>query len=323
MILCFKTIVLIFVAAWSLQIASLAQTAATAPPNNAKQAQPNDLAALDVPKLIEDAARNVSLADKQVLLDYSWTATTTVRYYDKKNRLKETDEETAQTYPRLGQQAELVLSKNGKQTSAEDIAKAEKRLSKELVADEEKRQKYAATLDNIDYGIGIEVGDNEIVVSFKSLFETQNFTNPRRVLLNNRPTILLDFAQKTAAENLEAKIKFLAFVSGQVWIDETERQPARLEAKLTPATVQQAATENGRKNTDNAAAINFAVDSPVIVLEKTRLAENVWAFKSHRIYTLPAPHVFDDLRIDFTGESRDFKRFSATADEYKPQETKP
>lgn len=316
MILRLKTTILILFAAATLQIVSHAQIAAPSPlPNNANQSPPNDLATLDVPKLIEDAARNVSKSDKQVLLDYSWTATTTVKYYDKKNRLKDTDEETAQTYPRLGQQAELVLSKNGKQTSAEDIAKAEKRLSKELVADEEKRQKYAATLDDIDYGIGIEVGDNETVVSFKSLFETQNFTNPRRVLLNNRPTILLDFNPKTAAENLESKIKFLAFVSGQVWIDEAERQPARMEARLTPAALQQNKTDKDKQ----IASVDFDSNSPVIVLEKTRLAADVWAFKSHRIYTLLAPAVFDNLRIDFTGESRDFKRFSATVDEYKAQ----
>lgn len=312
----FKLAVFILLAA----VCFAAQISAQTAPAPIEQAQ-TDLSALDVPKLIEDAARNAANADKQVLLDYSWTTTTTTRYYDKKNRLKDTEEETAQTYPRLGKQAELVLSKNGKATSAEDIAKAEKRLSKELVADEENRQKRAAELENLDYGIGIQVGDNETVVSFRNLFETQSFNNPRRVIVNNRPTILLDFAAKTAVNNLEDKIKFLAFTTGQIWIDEAERQPARLEAKLNQTALQQALTENGKDAKDKFAA-NLDSNAPVIVLEKMRLAENVWAFKSHRIYTLTAPFAFDNLRVDFTGESRDFKRFSATADEYKPQENK-
>ena len=69
-------------------------------------------------------------------------------------------------------------------------------------------------------------------VSIARLLSLQHFSNERRVMMDNRPMIALDFQGDTKAPSHGIAEDATKHLSGTIWIDEQDRQVRRVQATL-------------------------------------------------------------------------------------------
>jgi hypothetical protein len=108
-----------------------------------------------------------------------------------------------------------LLQKNGKPLTPEEAKKENDRIDKEVAKAKEKR-------DNADAAgkASSPRGDDE--VTFSRLLELGQFTNPRRVLIDGRPTIAVDYIGDPKAKTRNRAEAVIHDLAGTVWVDEDD-----------------------------------------------------------------------------------------------------
>ncbi|GAC1414963.1 MAG: hypothetical protein NVSMB62_01700 [Acidobacteriaceae bacterium] len=121
-----------------------------------------------------------------------------------------------------------VVRRNGKDLTAEEVAKENERIEKETRRDRERRDKKEAAGKETD-----PQGHEEITVSrFLSLGA---FSNPRRVALNGRATIAVDYTGDPHARTHNRAEDAVRDMAGTVWVDEQDKVLARVEGRFVNA----------------------------------------------------------------------------------------
>ena len=120
------------------------------------------------------------------------------------------------------------VKKNGKALSPEEIAKEDERIDKESAKARERREKEDAQGKQTN-----SRGDEEITVS--RLLELGAFTNPRRVQLNGRDTIAVDYAGDPRAKTRNRSEDLIRDLAGTAWIDERDHVLARVDGHFLNA----------------------------------------------------------------------------------------
>jgi hypothetical protein len=148
--------------------------------------------------------------------NYTFRSIQTVRQLDKNGGLKKVETEEREVFFVNRHRIQRLVRKNGKDLAPGEAKREQERVEKEV-------QKYTQP--------GQEDKDrDEITVT--RLLEIVSFSNPRRVRLNGRSTVVFDFTgdphAKTHGRNEEALKK----ISGTVWIDEADREVSRMSATL-------------------------------------------------------------------------------------------
>jgi hypothetical protein len=115
-----------------------------------------------------------------------------------------------------------VVKKDGKPLSPEEIAKENQRIDKIAAKANQKRDKADAEGKETD-----PRGNEEVTVS--RLLELGRFTNPRRVQLNGRDTIAVDFTGDPKAKTRNRAEDVIRDIAGTAWIDEQDHVLARAE----------------------------------------------------------------------------------------------
>lgn len=281
----------------------------------------------DVKRLLDETSHNGRTIFRRYF-DYTWTMRFVTRSRSEKGGWKE-EARVVEVYPRYGHQAERVLSINGKVVSNKDRRKNDERLGKELAADEQKRTEQAATPEQAE--VSSEVGDKHgrVRLSFHDFVRAGEFTNPRRVTFHGRPAVLLDFRPRAAFAPSDKRIAPLAHLVGRLWIDEADKQFARLEAYLSPRarTLLEAQREAdaqksvGEKRGTDLGVTMPGADEPVMVDQQVRLPDGMWIRDFARINALAAPGIFNGNKFDWQFESYDFKRFDTNAGGFKAENT--
>lgn len=269
----------------------------------------------EIKALIDETARNGRKLFKR-FFDYTWITSFKKRYFDKREKMIE-ETRVVEVYPRAGWQAERVLSINGKDVSQKNRAKKDRKLGEELAADEEKRQRQAAALEDVEVESRVADRGRLVRVSFYDFARACNFTNPRRAILNARPAILLDFAPRPSFAPEDSRRAHLAHLAGTLWIDEADKQFARLEARLSPqaremlVTQQTEAVMKSKKEKKPLPAVQPNFDEPVLVIEQARTPDGMWIVRLMHLDATLAPAVFNGNRAEWIFESYDFKRFDS------------
>ena len=115
-----------------------------------------------------------------------------------------------------------VVRKNGKDLSPDELAKEDRRIEKQSHDARERRAKTEAQGKESD-----PQGHEEITVS--RLLELGAFTNPRRISLNGRDTIQVDYAGDPHAKTRNRAEEVIRDMAGTAWIDEQDKVLARAE----------------------------------------------------------------------------------------------
>ncbi len=184
----------------------------------------------DIPKLLREVQANEDKIDG-ILENYSYTQKIISRELGKDGVLRETESETFQLSFYKGNRIRRMVEKNGKPLSENDQKDEDKNVQKRVAEIEKeiaKREAKAAKSED-------ETAENENRrISTAELLRASNLINPRRERFRGREVLVFDFEPNPNFDFKNAKsfLKFFGKVGGVMWVDEKDKQIARIEAVL-------------------------------------------------------------------------------------------
>jgi hypothetical protein len=180
----------------------------------------------DIPSLLKEVQANEDKVER-ILDTYSYIQKHIRRELAKDGTLRETGSETYQLSFYKGHRISRLIEKNGKPLSPADQADRDKDAA-EYAEDIEKRITKRETT-------GKEATSDEgRRISIAELLRASTLSNPRRERFRGRDVIVFDFEPNPAFDykNAKSMLKFFGKTAGAMWIDEKDKQVARLEAFL-------------------------------------------------------------------------------------------
>lgn len=194
---------------------------------------PRDLAEPlpDIPKLLNELQANQDEIER-ILEDYSFKQEIVKRELTDDGELKIKESETYQLSFYKGFRIQRLVAKDGRPLNPEEQKDADekaqdrvKEIEKEIAKREERRVDQAS--DGTPDPEGRQISIAEVLRASKLL-------NPRRERLKGRNVVVFDFEPDPDFDFKNAKsfLKFFGKTAGVMWIDEKDKQVARIEAVL-------------------------------------------------------------------------------------------
>jgi hypothetical protein len=283
-------------------------------------------ATLDIPALLRDLSKNQEDDDKRIN-DYTFTQKVTEREVDDKGQVKKEKLSVFEVFPvaDYGWVEKLVVE-NGVPLSPERLAKEEKRVAEELEKAEreapknkakrereraERRAKRRAKSGDRSKAGGEGDEEDDADVEISTFLRACEFFSPRREHFRDRDVIVFDFKPRAGFRPSNTGETIVSKLSGVIWVDPSERQVMRLEARLV---------DSFKMGGGLVASIK---PGSAFVFERTRLPDGVWMPRFSQVNASARVLLFKGLTIDETREFTDFKRFSAKTGEDKLDAPKP
>ncbi len=185
----------------------------------------------DIATLLKDLQANEdnveSLIDK-----YSFIQKSIKRELGKDGILRETESETVQLSFYKGRRISRLIEKNGRPLNVKDQEEADKDAAKRVEEIEKEIAKDNAKMLKQDR-IGTPSNESRRV-SIAEVLRASKLVNPRRERFRGRDVIVFDFEPNPDFDmkNAKSMLKFFGKTAGVMWIDEKDKQVARLEAVL-------------------------------------------------------------------------------------------
>ncbi len=185
----------------------------------------------DIQQLFNELQANEDKVEA-ILDTYSFNQKNIKRELGKDGILRETGSETSQLSFYKGFRISRLVEKNGKALSAKEqenedkeVQKRVEEIEKKLAKEEKKAVQQSAN------GSPDEEGRR---VSIAEVLRASNLVNPRRERFRGRDVIVFDFEPnpKFDYKNAKSFLKFFGKTAGVMWIDEKDKQVARIEAVL-------------------------------------------------------------------------------------------
>jgi len=173
---------------------------------------------------VESRQRAAELAAK----DYIYHSVQTAQEVDGHGAVKKTEVKEYDVFWISGVPVRKLVKKDGKELSADEAKKESERIDKEAAKAKEKREKEDAKGKETD-----PRGNDEVTVS--RLLELGSFTNPRRVQMNGRDTIAVDYSGDPKAKTNNRMESVIRDMTGTVWVDEQDKAIARIEGRFINA----------------------------------------------------------------------------------------
>jgi hypothetical protein len=204
----------------SVALVAQAQTPAADPAASASQAKPVETTAEekplpDIPALMRQVETNQRVAES-VEKDYLYREDSTVRELNRSGATKKTEERAFEIFWLQGVRVARMVRKDNKDLSPDEIAKENERIDKQVAKARERREKGDAAGKETDSD-----GRDEITVS--RILELGTFSNPRRILVAGRPTIVVDYAGNPNVKTHNAGEGMIKLINGIVCIDEQDK----------------------------------------------------------------------------------------------------
>jgi hypothetical protein len=175
----------------------------------------------NIPKLmheVEDRQRAAEAVEK----DYLFHSVETDQQVDGHGAVKKTEINEYDVFWLNGVPVHKLTKKDGKDLSGEEQKKESDRIDKEVAKARERREKEDARGKQTD-----PRGNAEVTVS--RLLELGSFTNPRRIQLNGRDTIVVDYSGDANAKTKNSFENVIRDMAGTIWIDEQDHAIAQLQ----------------------------------------------------------------------------------------------
>jgi hypothetical protein len=174
-----------------------------------------------IPQLLQDVERNQKLAES-VRKDYTYHVHQEEQELDGKGQLKKTTTTDSESLNLRGVRINRVVARNGKPLTPDEAAKESERIDDEIAKDTERREKEQRKGEQTD-------SRGDVLISASRILELGVFSNARRVMLNGRPTIVLDYAGDPKAKTRNSAENVIRDLVGTAWIDEQDRILARAQ----------------------------------------------------------------------------------------------
>ncbi|MCU1290605.1 MAG: hypothetical protein JWN60_2834 [Acidobacteria bacterium] len=169
---------------------------------------------------------------ENILDTYSYIQKITRRNLGKDGILRETGSETNQLSFYKGERIRRLIEKNNQPLSEKEQENEDKEVQKRVAEIEKKIAKQEAK--SAAQNGKAETEENDGRVSVGELLRASLLVNPRRERFRERDVIVFDFEPNPNFDYKNAKsfLKFFGKTAGVMWIDEKDKQVARIEAVL-------------------------------------------------------------------------------------------
>jgi hypothetical protein len=148
--------------------------------------------------------------------NYTFRSIQTIRQLDKNGNQKSVATEEHEIFFVNRHEVRRLVRKNGKDLTPDQAQKEQERVEKEVKKDSQPGQEDA----------------NKEDITVTRLLQIVAFSNPRRMSLNGRESIVFDFVGDPHAKTHGRDEEALKKVSGTVWIDVRDREISRMSATL-------------------------------------------------------------------------------------------
>ncbi len=275
----------------SLGTSTRAQT--TPPPQDPPTPQAADRPLPDIPTLMHEVETH-QRASETVQKDYLYHEVASLQESDGHGGLKKNETTEYDIFWLNGVQVHKMTRKNGKDLSPDEQKKEDERIDKEVAKAKDRRSKADEKGEATD-----SHGREEITVS--RFLVLGSFTNPRRVQMNGRDTIAVDYTgdPKAKANNrMEDAIRNLA---GTIWVDEQDRSITRIEGRfVNPFKIGGGLVVNIKKDT------SFA-------FEQRKINSEVWLPASVDAKGALRALLFYNFNGNIRVVESDYRKFKATS----------
>jgi hypothetical protein len=181
----------------------------------------------DIPTLMHEVETH-QRASETIQKDYLYHEVATEQESDGHGDLKKNETTEYDVFWLNGVQVHKLIRKNGKDLTADEQRKEDERIDKEVAKAKDRRTKAEEKGEETD-----SHGHEEITVSrFLSL---GSFTNPRRVQINGRDTIAVDYTGDPKAKTRNRFEEVIRDLTGTIWVDEQDRSITRIEGRFVNA----------------------------------------------------------------------------------------
>jgi hypothetical protein len=194
---------------------ALALTLACHPNAIAQADVPSDRPIPDIPTLMRQVEDHLQTAD-QVRKDYIYHARETRQELDRDGHVKKSTASEYDIFWINGVPVEKQTKKDGRDLTPDELKKEDARIDKEVAKAREKKDKAQSQ--------GKETsprGDD--MISASRILELGSFSNPRRVQLDGRDTIVVDYTGNPKAKTRNRFEEVVRDLVGTVWIDEQDK----------------------------------------------------------------------------------------------------
>lgn len=175
----------------------------------------------DIPALMHDVEVNQRKAEA-IQKNYAYHSIETEQEMDGHGRPKKTTVTESDHYWINGAPVRRVVKKDGKDLSPDELAKENDRVDKQAAKARERRDKGDAEGKETD-------ADGHEMITVSRLLTLGTFTNPRRIELNGRPTIEVDYVGDPKAKTHNRAEEAIRDMVGTAWVDEQDHVLARAE----------------------------------------------------------------------------------------------
>jgi hypothetical protein len=204
--------------------AANAQSQLDAAPNPSPKAhagQDSEAPLPDIPALMHDVEANQRKAEA-IEKNYAYHSVETEQEVDGHGRAKKTTVTESDHYWINGVPIRRIVKKDGKDLSPDELAKENERVEKQAAKARERRDKGDAEGKETD-------PDGRDVITVSRLLALGAFANPRRIELNGRPTIEVDYVGDPKAKTRNRAEEAIRDMTGTAWVDEQDHVLARAE----------------------------------------------------------------------------------------------
>lgn len=154
--------------------------------------------------------------------DYTYHVHIQLDDLDSKGNIKKTTITDAEDFTLDGVPVHRIVARNGKPLSPDEAKKESERIDKDVAKAKERRQKHEDKGQDTD-------SRGDVIIPTSRILELGNFTNPRRIDLNGRSTIVFDYAGDPNAKTHNEFEGIVRDLVGTVWIDEHDQVLVRGE----------------------------------------------------------------------------------------------
>jgi len=154
------------------------------------------------------------------------------RKHDGDGRVKETDTHTYEVTPIGDRFIRRLMSTNGKELSASEREKEDKRVQN-VVEETIKRQEKKHEKKERARARGEQEEKEKDDVTIKDFLRISEITSVRREMFRGHEVIAFDFEPRKGFKPRNRVEEIVNKLAGTIWVDEVAQQVARLEARLT------------------------------------------------------------------------------------------
>ena len=292
---------------------------------------------IDIPALVKEA---YCKGAGDMIADFTYVMNQAGRSIDKKGQTKQESTTYEVFIPTLksgtrGKGVLVITSRNGVPLATDELEKAQLEAGKKLEKAEEKnaREKpsapetapevegmlplgmYTHTTTNHSSTFG---KSGSAALAIHTFLKTCELTLVRREQHDGRETLIFNFTPRPDAQFANNE-KYIAQLTGEIWIDAKDRIVTRLLGK--PTLIASNASPRQMVSTPSPTPSDA---TPAVYVEMQRLPEGIWLPRIIRINGADYQTLFDGITSDSISNFSDYKRFSTEIKDVKiNSESKP